>query len=562
MLPGMRPLSSFVAPSLLTAALAFGAATLFAQEHHHHGAEGGDAKSIERLGTVSFPTSCSANTRIPFERGIALMHSFWYEEASAQFRSVAAADPQCAMAQWGIAMTEWRPLWDGLPDDRRRLGRAEIAKAQSLKPPSDREQRYVNALAIIFNADSSGADQATAAYVQAMASLHAAYPQDHEAAAFYALGILAGMDSSNPVGTGRRALAVLEPEFAANPNHPGFAHYIVHAADMPQLAHEGLPAAQRYLAIAPSSPHALHMPGHIFARLGMWPEDIASNEKSAKASEEAAREGKGGASHELHAYEFLFYAYLQEADDANARRIVEGTPALIARLRKIPGIENDGMIGFASAFQVEANGIYRLETGDNAGALAIEPDKADQYAREEGDWVHAIAAGRLRDAAAAEAAQADAAEMYAQRRKTNPSTYSLTVMKIPEGTISAWTSFARHQDADALREIAATADLQDRFGQSEVDIPVREMYADMLLMSGRPADALTQYRTSLANSPNRFNGLFHAAQAAEQTGDSAAALGFYRQLLTVTGNGAHSTRTELAHAREYLATHDQATAHR
>lgn len=368
------------------------------------------------------------------------------------------------------------------------------------------------------------------------------------------------MDPADPVATGRKALAVLEPEFAANPNHPGFAHYIVHASDMPQLAHDGLPAAQRYLAIAPSSPHALHMPGHIFARLGMWPEDVVSNERSARASEEAAREGKGGASHELHAYEFLFYAYLQEADDVHARHIVEETPALIARLRKIPGIESDGMIGFAPSFQVEATGIYRLELGDNAGALAIEPDQTDDYAREEADWIHVIAAGRLRNAIAAEAAQADAVDLYAKRRNTHPSAYALTIMKIPEGTISAWASFAKHKDADALREIAATADLQDRFGQSEVDIPVREMYADMLLMDGRPADALTQYQTSLANSPNRFNGLFHAAQAAEETGKTAAALGFYRQLLTMTDNGAHSSRPELAHAREYIATHSHATA--
>ena len=331
---------------------------------------------------------------------------------------------------------------------------------------------------------------------------------------------------------------------------------------MPQLAREGLPAAQRYLAIAPSSPHALHMPGHIFARLGMWPEDIASNQASARASEEAAREGKGGASHELHAYEFLLYAYLQEADDADARRIVEDTPALIARLRKIPGIESDGMISFAPAFQMEASGIYRLEFGDNIAALAIEPDKTDNYAREEADWVHAIAAGRLRNPAAAEAAQADAANIFAQRRKVNPSAYGLTVMKIPEGTISAWASFANHKDADALREIAATADLQDRFGQNEVDIRVREMYGDMLLMDSRPADALVQYRTSLANSPNRFNGLFHAAQAAEQTGDAAAALGFYGQLLTVTHNGTHSNRPELAHARQYLAAHNKTVSHR
>lgn len=519
-------------------------------------------KSVERLGSVSFPTSCAPGTKASFERGIALMHSFWYEEAAAQFRSAAAADPHCAMAQWGLAMTEWRPLWDGLPEDRRKLVRAEIARAEALPPPTDREQRYIHALAHIFNADGAHSDQATAAYVRAMASLHDAYPQDHEAAAFYALGILAGMDPADPVGTGRKALAVLQPEFAANPNHPGFAHYIVHASDMPQLAREGLPAAQRYLQIAPSSAHALHMPGHICARLGMWPEDIASNQASFNASEQAAREGKGGASHELHAYEFLFYAYLQEGDDADAKHIVDDTPALVTRLHRIPGIESDGMINFAPTFEVEASGIFLLELGDNARALAIKPTATDQYTRGEADWVHAIAAGRMRNAAAARAAQTDAAGLYAELRKTNQSAYGLTMIRIPEGTIAAWTSFAEHKDAEALREIASAADLQDRFGQNEVDIPVREMYGDMLLMDGRPAEALVQYRTSLANSPNRFNGLYHAGQAAEQSGDAAAARGFYTQLLTVTHNGAHPSRPELAYARQYVATHHETVAPR
>jgi hypothetical protein len=200
------------------------------------------------------PISCAASVQAPFERGIALLHSFWYEEALKQFQSVAAADPQCAVAHWAIAMTEWRPFWDGMPDDRRKAGIVEIDKATALHPRTDREQRYVAALSGYPHADPSQNEKSVHAYTNVMGALHTAYPDDVEAQAFYGLALAASAGQEDPVSDARKALAVLEPGFEAHPDHPGFAHYIIHTCDSPQLAREGLPAAEKYAAIAPSSP--------------------------------------------------------------------------------------------------------------------------------------------------------------------------------------------------------------------------------------------------------------------------------------------------------------------
>jgi tetratricopeptide (TPR) repeat protein len=327
---------------------------LTAQQHHHHGAEGGDASAVlEKLGKVHMPISCSASVQAPFERGIALLHSFWYEEALKQFQSLTAADTQCAMAHWAIAMTEWRPFWDGMPDERRKAGIAEIDEAMTLHPKTDREQRYIAALSGYLHAEPSQSDKAVGAYADAMGALHTAYQDDVEAQAFYGLALAASIGQEDPVGDASKALAVLEPGSEAHPDHPGFAHYIIHTCDSPQLAREGLPSAEKYAAIAPSSPHALHMPGHIFARLGMWQEDIDSNLASVRASEYAERHHLRRVTHEIHAYEFLIYAYLQQADDPNAERVLDKTEPMAAHLRSLPDTATDGMAPFISYVQVE-----------------------------------------------------------------------------------------------------------------------------------------------------------------------------------------------------------------
>jgi tetratricopeptide (TPR) repeat protein len=527
-------------------------AILSAQQHHHHGAEGGDPNAaIEKFGTIHMPISCDASVQKPFERGIALLHSFWYEEAAKQFQMVVAADPQCAMAQWGLAMGEWRPFWDGLPEDRRKAGIVDIDKAAALKAPTDRERRYIAALSGYLHADPSQNESALHAYTSAMEALHTAYPDDVEATAFYGLGLAASIGSQDPVGDARKALAVLEPGFEAHPDHPGFAHYIIHTCDSPQLAREALPAAEKYASIAPSSAHALHMPGHIFARLGMWQQDIDSNKASVRASEYAEKNHLSGVTHEIHAYEFLLYAYLQQADDANAKEVLDSYEPIAAHLRANPENASDGMYPFISYMQVEFPDIYNIEMHDWKAVLAVpEPPNSLVSSKYFRFWAQAIAAGHLRDAAAADQAAAAASQISdATAKEGSPIGAEIAVT---QGTIKAWQSFAHKEDKQALQEISAAADIQDRVGQAEVDIPAREMYADMLLIDNRPAEALVQYRTALQLSPNRFNALYHAGRAAEAAGKRDEAITYYKQLMKITGNGEHSQRPEIIYARNFL----------
>ena len=438
-----------------------------------------------------------------------------------------------------------------MPADRRKAGIVEIDKATALHPRTDREQRYVAALSSYLHADPSQSEKAVHTYTEGIGALHAAYPDDLEAQAFYGLALAASIGQRDPVGDARKALAVLEPGFEAHPDHPGFAHYIIHSCDSPQLAREGLPAAEKYAAIAPSSPHALHMPGHIFARLGMWQQDIDSNVASVRASEYAETHHLAGVTHELHAYEFLLYAYLQQADDADAKRVLNDTEPMAAHLRSLPDIANDGMAPFITYAEVEFPAIYNIEMHDWKAVLAIpEPANSIVSTRYFRVWGQAIAAGHLRDAVTADIA-ATAASQSADATQKEGSPIGAEIA-VTQGTIRAWQSFAHRQNEQALQQISAAADMQDRVGQAEVAIPAREMYADMLLADNRPAEALVQYRTSLKLSPNRFNSLYNAGRAAEAAGNPAEALALYQQLLKVTSDGAHTQRPEIIYARSFI----------
>jgi hypothetical protein len=536
-------------PSLLIGINAPG----FAQEHHLHATEAISSTALLKLGSVDFPVSCAASVQTPFNRGVAMLHSFWYEEARKQFASVAHADPSCAMAQWGLAMTEWRPFWDGIPDDRRKSGVAEIYAAAALHPQTERERQYIAALSEYLHSDSSQNVMAASLYAKAMGKLHAAYPNDVEAQAFYglALAAAAAIDPNDPIVADRKALTVLESGFEAHPDHPGFAHYIIHTCDNPQLALEALPAAKKYAAIAPASAHALHMPSHIFARLGMWQEDIAANLASVNASELAAKEHLDGVAHEMHAYEFLLYAYLQDGNDAGARKIYEYPTAMIQHLASIPGIQNDGMYMFTSYVRVEFPSIYHLERHEWKEVLSIpmpeHPLLSSQYFL---FWAHAIAAGHLRDAAAADQAVSSAQKIYKEvEAEGSPISAEIHATFL---CMEAWQAYAHHHDSEALAQLSASANEQDRVGQAEVDIPAREMHADMLLAEGEPAEALAQYKMDLKLSPDRFNALAGAAQAAVAAGHADEGTRFYRQLLRVTHCGRESRRPEIIRANAYL----------
>src|SRR5664279_1181291 len=274
--------------------------SLFAyQDAHEHAAQGG---AQEKLGTVSFPTSCAASQQAAITRGVALLHSFWYDKAEQQFKDVIAADPTCAIAYWGEAMSVWHQIWDRPDVATLARGLALVQQGQKAGAKTQRERDYLDALAKFYqNGDKDSFEVRVAAYSQAMEKLHATYPEDHEAAAFYGLSLLAAAPPRDTTfANQKKALALLNVEAVAVPDNPGVAHYIIHSCDSPQMAADGLVAARKYGQIAPSAPHAAHMPGHIFARLGLWQEDIDANLASI-----AAAEASGSSGHELHAMDFL-----------------------------------------------------------------------------------------------------------------------------------------------------------------------------------------------------------------------------------------------------------------
>src|SRR5580700_4872872 len=289
------------------------------------------APAGERLGEVSFSVSCSASVRAPFSRGVALLHDFWYDEARPQFERIAKADPTCAMAHWGIAMSVFHQIW-GRPDpDSMKLGRAELQAARAHPAKTAREREYIAALSDFYEPDKGEYQARVDRYAAAMAKLYARYPVDTDAGAFYALSLLAAeAPNDTSLAQEHKAMAVLNPLFVNYPDHPGVVHYIIHACDTPSLAPDGLAAARHYGEIAPSGPHAVHMPGHIFARLGMWQEDIDSNTASVAASRAAeARHASGGIMDQLHSDDFLVYAFLQTGQDAKAKAVIADLAAAL-----------------------------------------------------------------------------------------------------------------------------------------------------------------------------------------------------------------------------------------
>ena len=513
------------------------------QEHHHHAEEG------EKLGSVSFPNSCAAQSQTPILRGIALLHSFGYTEAQMQFEAIAKDDPACAMAHWGIAMTQYQELW-GQPDaEGLKRGAAEMAKARALAEApgaaTPREQAYIAALSAFFDPATVTFQARTNAYEAKMNALHAAFPDDVEGAAFDALAIIASVEPSDTSLTHEhQALAILVPLYAAHPEHPGLAHYIIHTCDTPALAPDGLAAAREYARIAPSSAHALHMPGHIFARLGMWPEDIHSNLASVAASEKAVAEGQPGGAHQMHAEEFLIYAYLQVGDDAKAQAMSAKMRSVGEQMKAMPGM--DDMKDAGPFFDNEVRVIYAAEMHDWQGLAVQTPAPGSKAAASLFTyWGQGIAAGHLRDAKLAALALKNFDTSFAELNKT--SEYA-SMAGIKRDEMLGWQAYAEGHSEAAVTAMRRAADQQDKLGQMEVDIPAREMLGDLLVMQKQPAAALAEYRVALQLSPNRLNGLLSAGEAAEQAKMPDAAEGFYKAAAQQTDRGAHSQRPELAHA--------------
>jgi tetratricopeptide (TPR) repeat protein len=506
----------------------------------------------ERLGTVSFPVSCAPSVQADFNRGVALLHDFWYEEATPQFKRILKADPTCAMAHWGIAMSSFHQIWNRPEGATMKMGWREMTAAQAHPAKTAREREYIAALADFFRPDKRDYQTRIDAYVTALGKLYEHYPKDVDAGAFYALALMASITPTDTSLTKlQAALAVLTPLWPQYPDHPGLVHYIIHAADTPSLAPQGLAAARRYGEIAASGPHAVHMPGHIFARLGLWQEDIDSQVGSLAASDAAEAHGESGWMDQFHSDDFLAYAYLQAGQEAHAKAVIDAAAKAIAHYQSMPGMSGDNyMDGMFPDYQVKLPLFFALETRDWPAALAIEPIKdAPPYTQTQVYWGRVIAAGHLHKA---QQAKSDLAAYDELMKKSYDN--GSTGAQVGRGEMLAWIACADGNIAEAVRQMRESADLQDKVGQGEVDIPAREMLGDILLESGQPREALIEYKQDLKLSPNRFNGLFNAGKAAEAAGATAEARGYYAALLKSTDNGAESARAEIQHAKDFVAT--------
>ena len=491
-----------------------------AHAHEHMG-----APTSAELGVVSFQTSCKPKVQSDFNRGVALLHSFWHEEARRAFEKVATADPDCAMAYWGEAMASFH-LYSSTPTAADlAAGQESLAKADAASETSARESAYIHAVHVLYEGykplDHLIYEQR---FADAMRELASAHPRDLDASAFYALALLASDPPDDvALANAKTAVAILYPLFRKHPEHPGLAHYIIHACDHPQMAQQGLEAARRYASIAPAAPHALHMPSHIFARLGLWSDDIRSNLAS-KAASERTDVGHIGAENRLHAMEFLEYAYLQRDQTTQAR-------AIVAEAQTIKSSET-AYADYYLSVEARFPALFAIETRDWAMAASLAPvPGAHWYSEGQTLLAHAMAAGHMNDAEAGNAAE--------ERFKSLLATTPLPALPVGSSSASlrdeiyAWAAFARKDADSALGLLRPVADRQAQTGKGEVELPAREMLAEMLLLQGRASESLAEYQLSLRSDPNRLSAVLGATKAAEAAGQRAVAGKYERQMLKI-----------------------------
>jgi len=508
-------------------------------------------------GRVEFPISCRAEVRPRFERAVAQLHSFGYELARDGFAQVAAEDPECGMAYWGVATTYYHPLWAAPTPAELEAGAAAAERAAAIGAGTERERGWIAAIGALY-AERGSADHRTRAgrYRDRLAELARAYPDDHEATIFHALLLLGTAPPTDTTyAQQKQAAETLTRLVSLHPEHPGVAHYLIHALDYPELAHLALDAARRYARIAPSSAHALHMPSHIFVRLGLWPETIASNLDSAGSARALAPlYPETSAFDRLHALDYLEYAYLQTGRDEQAQRIVEETASL-GRL------ERPTMAAVYALAAIPAR--YALERGDwraaadlaatlPASVLAQYP-----YAEAIPAYARALGAAHVGDLARAEASVARLREIAAALAAAPPpGPYDWAGHVRALGTAAAGVlARARGGDEEAVRLLTEAAELEERTGKHPVTpgtaLPPRELLADLLLDLGRADEALAAYEATLLRAPNRLRALSGAARAAELARHRERARTLYTLVASLTVPD--SRRPEVERARAALA---------
>jgi tetratricopeptide (TPR) repeat protein len=479
------------------------------QETHSH-------PPPEKLGTVTFSTSCAAGVARDFERSVALLHSFAYSAAEQAFRNVVAADPTCAIAHWGIAMSYYHQLWSPPGPEDLRKGRIEIEEAGRLTGESQRERQFIAAAAAYYAAEDMTSPARAKAYTEAMARVARGNPQDTEAQVFYALALIATAPPEDGTHANqKRAAAMLEPVFRDQPDHPGAAHYLIHAYDSAELAPRGLVAARAYSKIAPSAPHALHMPSHIFTRLGLWDDSIASNRLARAAAHDQGDQGE-----ELHAMDYLTYAYLQRGRESEAEQVVSALRAMDALTN--PG--SDFKVGYAATVMPIRLAIERHRWSD-AVSLQTFPDSLPHVAATV-FWARAIANAR---SGHPQAADADIAkiETCRQQLRTSGNDYWATQVDVLDKEARAWQSAATAHRAEAIELLRQAADEEEGLEKLPVTpgpiVPAREQLGELLLAQNNPKQALREFQAALVSAPGRRGALTGAATAAELVGDRRAA---------------------------------------
>jgi hypothetical protein len=518
------------------------------QEHQH----GND----EKLGEVHFATSCNEPAQSDFNRAVALLHSFQFSRAIEEFNAVLREDPTCAIAYWGIALSDWsNPFAPGQKDKGQlQLGRQSAERGKELGAKTDRERAYLAAVGKLYSDFENTPQQARLlAYRDAMGDVAAKYPDDHEAQIFYALALAVAEDPGDKTYTDRiKAGTILEKLFAEEPTHPGLAHYIIHAYDVPALAGRALVAAQRYAEIAPDAPHALHMPSHTFTRLGYWKESIDSNVAAA-----AAARRKGQTAEELHASDYETYAYLQTGQDEAAARIVTALPEMASRFDPKALLIGAGppSAGYFALAAIPARYALERRGWQQAERLALS-ETPFPYTDAMTWFARGLGAARLGHAAAANEAATALRQIQERLSKANERYWAQQV-EIQALAVAAWSALAAGKRMEALRQMESAAALEDGTEKSAVTpgplSPARELLGEMLLEMNDPIKALEQFEATLKKEPRRFRSLYGAAHAAQLIGSPDTSQRYFRELLKVCANADKPGRPELKEAREALA---------
>jgi hypothetical protein len=498
----------------------------------------------QQLGSVHFKTSCNEVAQRRFDRAMRYQHSYWYANAKELFEESLKADPSCAIAQWGIALTLLDNPHLPIPQPNLAPGLAAIQKAKAMNAKTERERDYIDALTLMYvDYDKLGHRQRIVAFRDALEKLAGKYPDDDEAQIAYAITLNTSADlSDKSYAQQRKGAAILEPISKRLPQHPGVTHYLIHLYDYPALAAQGLDAANRYAKIAPAAPHAQHMPSHIYTRVGYWRESVASNTASMKAAKAEKSVGNY-----LHAQDYMVYAHLQLGEDQQARSVIE---EMMRDAEFKPNV-------LAAHYALAASPArYAVERGDwkSASELMVRPN-AFNYVPAITHFARALGAARSGKPDAAEVDLAKLAELRDKLRDAKD-LYWAEIVDIQRQVAAAWVLHAHGTYDEALKAMQAAAAAEDKSEKHAVTpgplAPARELYGEMLLDRGMAREALAAFEATKVKEPNRFRGFLGAAQAAEKLGDKLAAKANYEKLLALTASS-NSERPELAAARSFVS---------